>query len=183
VAAAATALIALAGCGGGGGDEGPKGTITPLVEPEQERMLSVLRGEPEPIPEQLRPGIEQTDERAGLDLELDLAQLVETDYEQQAWVVPGQGKVCILRVDASSAACADNPDFARRGTSLRIPARTERNGRRIDVELLLGLVPDRARVEVIRGGTRIRVRVRDNVFAYVGEPPMRTRVLRDRGRR
>jgi hypothetical protein len=174
VVAALAAASALGGCGGG--SSAPSAMTA--VEPEQLEMLAVLGTEPEPLPEQMRDPIEQADERQGLDLALDLAQHVTTPIRQDAWIVPGRGKVCIMRPDASAAACADNPDIARRGVRVSISGNApQKDGSVVKVKLILVLLPDRVRaVRMVRPDGSKKVRVRDNVAAYVGVPPIRVRL-------
>jgi len=183
LAAAALAATAGGGCGDGE-DDSTSARIERLTGSAQPAPLAVLRGAPEPLPRAARAAIAGSPTQRDLGLRLDGAQRVRTRIGERLWVLPGEQGVCIVRDRTGQAGCETNRRLAREGFTLALPepaGQTDPSSRHY---VVFGLAPDGVRtVRLVRSRTRstLRVRVRDNVYSYVGWSPIRVRLDRPAG--
>jgi len=114
-----------------------------------------------------------------LGLNLDLARRVSTRIGVAAWIVPGNGFICVIRDITGTAGCNTTEETIAHGMSL---LETEREVQpvRSSQYILLGIAPDKVtRVDVIPDvGKAQTVSVHDNVFAYRSALPVRARLVR-----
>jgi hypothetical protein len=149
------------------------------LEPRQRAAFSVLSTTPEELPARMRTAIEATVEANALGLNLDLAQRVATDTGVGAWLVPGNGFVCIFRDETSSAVCDTTARAIKQGMTLVLYRPPARAGARPDGYLALGLAPDGVeRVRMQAGASTTVVPVVDNVYALRARAPMRAELVR-----
>jgi hypothetical protein len=104
-----------------------------------------------------------------LGVNLTLARRVRTRVGEDAWVVPGDGFVCVIRDLTATAACNTTRETIAHGMSLLERSRLGHD------YLLLGVVSDDVwRVRVVSGrGMVATVPVSRNVFAYRSRVPVR----------
>jgi hypothetical protein len=139
---------------------------TPIEPERQERSFGVLRTPPEPPSFDMVRAIARTVAGQGFNLMLERAQRVWTTVGENAWVVPGDGYICVMRDETAVAGCNTTQETIREGMTVvirnqgRIPAGSKRY-------LLLGIAPDgiKAAKLVARSGHVLTVPVIDNVFA------------------
>jgi hypothetical protein len=114
----------------------------------------------------------------GYGLDFSLAHKVRTTLGDVAWIVPGDGFICVMASTPIVAGCNTTGATIEQGMSVVaiLPAPIGR-GKRYD---LYGIAPDAVRqVEVTpEGGSSVRVPVVDGVYAYSAPRMLHARVVR-----
>lgn len=110
------------------------------------------------------------------------AQRVRTQVGADAWIVPGEGYICVMRAPGGVAGCNTTAETINQGMSLVAldSAPHDRNDRKR--YLLLGIAPDGVRKVTVRteGGIEVTVPVIDNTYAYRAGRMMHATLVRDR---
>jgi hypothetical protein len=142
------------------------------TQPQQRKAFSVLRTPPEMLPLAMRATIATATQRKRLGLQPHLAQRVATRTGAVAWIVPGNGILCLFQDRTGAHDCNPTSEAIRHGMTLVVfepPERPEATPKRY---LVLGAAPDRVETVRIRSRTVIRAPVVDNVYALrMARPP------------
>lgn len=144
--------------------------VVPRLELKQLRAFSVLRTPPEwPIPEK-RQAMERAVEGEHFGLMFQFAQEVSTHAGVNAWIVPGNGFVCVMRASKDlpiAAGCNTTAETLKHGMSV-VATDPPLRGHKDKRYLLLGIAPDGAKSATVKieGGGRVTVPVINNVYAY-----------------
>jgi len=170
VAVAAIALAVLAGA-----QLAP--ATRPTIEPAQRAAFSVLRMRtpaPSRALQSMITHVVSTSRPLGL--YLSLGRRVVTPGGVIAWVVPGDGNICVVHDGTATAGCTSTQEAIRHGMSLG-EKETSFAG---PSYLLLGLVRDGVRAVEVFPDNRppLLVPVIHNVYAYLGSAPARAVPLR-----
>jgi hypothetical protein len=148
-------------------------TVTTIaaVQPKQRRAFAVLRMPSRaPAPAKQAAILRVLSASRPLGVNLSLAREVRTRVGEDAWVVPGDGFVCVVRDLTATAGCNTTRETIAHGMSL-----LETRPLAPRDHLLLGVVPDDVRrVRVVSDrGVVATVPVSRNVYAYRGPAPVR----------
>jgi len=152
-------------------------TVTTIVaaQPEQRRAFAVLSQPAQTPPPARRAAIVRVlSASRPLGVNLALARRVRTGAGEDAWVVPGDGSVCVIRDLTATAGCNTTREAIAHGMAL-----LERDPLAHGY-LLLGIVPNSVRRVRVRSdrGVVATVPVSRNVYAYLSTVPVRGEPVR-----
>lgn len=137
------------------------------LTPAQLRAFSVLRAPSQTPPGTTRAAIEKATRGTPLQgVNVNRAHRVTTAVGIDAWVLPGDGMLCVARDMTGTIACDSTPNAIARGIALE---EQQPSGQ----WLLLGLAPDRARTVTVtpdKGPPEV-LPVRGNVYSRLGDQP------------
>lgn len=161
------------------GNQPPTGPPVASVQPQQAHSFSLFKAPPRVIPRTGRETIASTLPPHAFGLNLRLARYIRAQAGMRAWVVPGDGFICMFPVGRRAAGCNTTEQVAAHGmrivlpSSLRAPAASHEKR-----YVSLGIAPDGvARVKVIEGRRVGTVSVRDNVYSFRSEKPADVKLL------
>jgi len=111
--------------------------------------------------------MERVVEGRGFGLKLAAAHRVPTRVGESAWVVPGEGFICIMASQPIVAGCDTTARTIKRGMSV-VAITRETPGQGTKAYTLFGIAPDGVKRATIRpnGEAPIDVPVVNNVYAY-----------------
>lgn len=146
-------------------------STAPLTYTQPRKSFAVFRTPPERPSPAMRATIETAAQRRGLDLSLGRSQRVVTRGGSVAWLVPGNGTLCLFRDRTGAHECDATRNIARDGMTMVVfepPERPEATPKRY---LLLGVATDRVGAVRIRGRAETTVPVVDNVYSLRTDSP------------
>ena len=112
---------------------------------------------------------------------LDLAHRVTTSVGIDAWVLPGDGIVCVARDITGTIGCNSTANTIRQGMTLEEQQQPQ-PGQHGNRYLLLGIAPDNVKTVAIHpdhGPPQI-AQIAHNVYAYLGRSPAHIRLIHRR---
>jgi len=150
----------------------------PEVEPAQRKAFAVLRAEPDRPSAELAGQMENVVEGRGFGLHTSLARKVRTQLGDDAWVVPGNGYLCVMASTPIVAGCNTTSATIAQGMSVVaiLPAALG-GGKQYD---LFGLAPDGVQEVAVKPdrGQPTLVPVVHNVYSYAASTMLHARLVR-----
>lgn len=144
------------------------------------RAFSIMKAQPQAMPPLTRAAVARILKTTPLpDINLEQARRVATPVGIDAWVLAGNGMLCVARDRTGTIGCNSTSEVNKRGMSLleKQPPEADQRGARY---LLLGITPDSVEKVRIRpdDGPPRTVPVIHNVYAYLGSSPAYAELIR-----
>jgi hypothetical protein len=151
----------------------------PTVQPAQLKAFAVLRDAPEPPLLANVLAMERVVEGRNFGLMFSYAHRVPTSIHQDAWVIPGDGFICVMASKPIVAGCNTTAETIQHGMSVVAiqPPLPHHKGKRYT---LFGIAPDGVKTMRIRGvgERRATALVVENVYSYAAPTMMRATIER-----